>query len=96
MVVGTHSSSIAELDKKLEDEHSELSSRIEQMNLGMDDIHPMLHENNVTDGSVHSSNQQRLHRHDSNAKLTNYSSTHISNVEFLKFDGKKVKECLYR
>lgn len=53
MVAGTRSFSIAKLDKKLEDWHSELFARIEQMNLGMDEIRPMLHEKNVTDGAVH-------------------------------------------
>lgn len=83
MVAGTRSFSIAKLDKKLEEDwHSELFARIEQMNLGMDEIRPMLHEKNEC-YRWRCAYNVCIVIYGSNVNLTSYYSTRISKVEGL-------------
>lgn len=92
MASGTRSATtIGELDKKHDDKHAELSSRMEQLVVGMEEMRTMLREQVQPEGSVNNGPRARGTAHGGNGPTGLYAMR-ISKVDFPKFDGRNVKE----
>lgn len=96
MASGTRSATtIAELDKKHDDKHAELNSRMDQLVAGMEEMRTLLREQVQPEGSVNNPQRTRGNGNGGNG-ATGLLATRISKVDFPKFDGRNVKEWLYR
>lgn len=95
MAAGTRSSqSIAELDKKVDERYTEVNTKLEEMSLNMAEIRALLLNRNQDE-------QSSVHRSQRNGGGPegggpNHYLTRVSKVDFPKFDGRKVKDWLYR
>src|SRR4051812_27661490 len=87
--MGTRQQSLADLEKKFDDRHDELSARLES---GLEEIRTLLHAQALrTPGS--SNDLESTPTRDT--RINSYS-TRISKVDFPKFVGKKVRDWLYK
>lgn len=82
------------LDKKVETDHDEVSARLDPIIANMEDLHKLvLAQHN--DSDEHSSTKRSLKNNDDNGRKKLYA-TRILKVDFPHFDGKKMKEWLYK
>jgi hypothetical protein len=86
---------IAELNKKVDERHEEVSARLEQLSVGMNDIRQLIlsRQNDGEEHSSHRSQPSKGNRHDGPQQ---HYATRISKIDFPRFDGKKMKEWLYK
>jgi hypothetical protein len=86
---------IAELNKKVDERHEEVSARLEQLSVGMNDIRQLIlsRQNDGEEHSSHRSQPSKGNRHDGPQQ---HYATRISKIDFPGFDGKKMKEWLYK
>lgn len=96
MASGTRSATtIAELDKKYDEKHAELSAQMAQMFAGMEEMRVMMRERaTIPEDSTKSGNGPRFGVQQNNTG--NHYATRISKVDFPKFDSRNVHEWLYR
>lgn len=86
--------SLNNLDKMVETHHDEVSARLDLISVNMEDLRKLvLAQNN--DGDEHSSTKRSLKNNDDNGRKQLYA-LRILKVDFPLFDGKKVKEWLYK
>lgn len=92
--------SIAEVDNKNDERYTELSNRIDKVFSGMEEVQPLLRERATEENSLRSANNgpqwNRNNTEVNGSGSTHLYATRISKVDFPKFDGKNVKEWLYR
>lgn len=86
---------IAELNKKVDERHEEVSARLEQLSVGMNEIRQLIlsRQHDEEEHSSHRSQPYKGNRHDGPPP---HYATRISKIDFSRFDGKKMKEWLYK
>jgi hypothetical protein len=86
---------IAELNKKVDERHEEVSARLEQLSVGMNEIRQLIlsRQHDEEEHSSHRSQPYKGNRHDGPPP---HYATRISKIDFPRFDGKKMKEWLYK
>ncbi|PNX92266.1 retrotransposon-related protein [Trifolium pratense] len=96
----TPTASLAELEKKMDDRHDILQARLEQLNIqvgtGMEELRSLLqgpsaHSNNGSPGDSRFGGSRRTP-----PPSQNLYATRISKVEFPRFNGKNVRDWLYK
>jgi hypothetical protein len=86
---------IAELNKKVDERHEEVSARLEQLSVGMNEIRQLI-LSRKNDEEQHSSHRSQPYKGNRQDGPHQHYATRISKIDFPKFDGKKMKEWLYK